>query len=67
MMLTPKPMFLRKLVGHKRSVVALVEHGDFVFSFDSYGLVRIWKSKNFQFYKVSRNKFATTDINRVLN
>lgn len=55
MSVTEKPMFLRKLVGHRRSVVSLIEYGDFVFSFDSAGLARIWKSKNYQFYKVFRS------------
>jgi hypothetical protein len=56
MSITEKPMFLRKLVGHQRSVVSLVEHEGYVFSFDSAGLGRIWQSKNFHFYKVRKRR-----------
>eukprot|EP01126_Amoeba_proteus_P048139 TRINITY_DN5549_c2_g1_i1.p1 TRINITY_DN5549_c2_g1~~TRINITY_DN5549_c2_g1_i1.p1 ORF type:complete len:407 (-),score=76.81 TRINITY_DN5549_c2_g1_i1:663-1883(-) len=45
------PLFLRKLVGHRRSVYALIRYQNFIFSFDSTGLCRIWDSVNYHFVK----------------
>lgn len=46
------PLFLRKLVGHTRTVFSLIKYrNDFILSFDGNGLCRIWDSVNYQFIK----------------
>eukprot|EP01127_Copromyxa_protea_P013537 TRINITY_DN3665_c0_g3_i2.p1 TRINITY_DN3665_c0_g3~~TRINITY_DN3665_c0_g3_i2.p1 ORF type:complete len:1154 (-),score=276.80 TRINITY_DN3665_c0_g3_i2:120-3581(-) len=46
------PIFLRKLVGHTRTVFALIKYkNEFLFSFDGNGLCRIWDAVNYQFVK----------------
>eukprot|EP01128_Nolandella_sp_AFSM9_P004967 TRINITY_DN2347_c0_g1_i1.p1 TRINITY_DN2347_c0_g1~~TRINITY_DN2347_c0_g1_i1.p1 ORF type:complete len:962 (+),score=247.74 TRINITY_DN2347_c0_g1_i1:25-2886(+) len=45
------PTFQRKLMGHLRSVLGLFQDGDYVWSFDGMGMVRVWKRTDMQFYK----------------
>lgn len=39
---TKRPLVLRKLVGHTGSVVSLIAYKNYIFSFDSHGIIRIW-------------------------
>eukprot|EP01126_Amoeba_proteus_P021035 TRINITY_DN2133_c0_g2_i16.p1 TRINITY_DN2133_c0_g2~~TRINITY_DN2133_c0_g2_i16.p1 ORF type:complete len:839 (-),score=155.35 TRINITY_DN2133_c0_g2_i16:123-2486(-) len=45
------PLFLRKLVGHRRSVFALLRYEKYIFSFDAKGLCCVWDSITYHFVK----------------
>lgn len=48
---TKGPYFRKKLVGHTRSILRLIYAGNYIWSFDSSGVVRIWDPTSMSFVK----------------